>query len=119
MTTPPDKFFDVRITSRVDFADDLWKIRVVPSHAFHFTPGQYATLGVDNGAGLVERAYSIVSSPYEDEIEFFFELVPQGALTPLLYRLVPETRLQPEKWPRAGSRSTRPVATRTISFCPR
>ena len=90
MTTPsPEKFFDVRITERVDFADDLWMIRVVPSQEFHFAPGQYATLGVDNGQGLVERAYSIVSSPHEPEIEFFFELVPQGALTPLLYKLGP------------------------------
>ena len=52
MTTAPDKFFDVRITSRVDFADDLWMIRVVPTYDFHFAPGQYATLGVDNGSGL-------------------------------------------------------------------
>lgn len=57
MTTPsPEKFFDVRITERVDFADDLWMIRVVPAQEFHFAPGQYATLGVDNGQGLVERA---------------------------------------------------------------
>src|SRR6266581_4361480 len=27
------------------------------------------------------------SSPTEDEIEFFFELVPGGGLTPLLYKL--------------------------------
>jgi ferredoxin/flavodoxin---NADP+ reductase len=90
MTTPSaGKFFDVRITTRVDFADDLWMIRVEPGHEFRFAPGQYATLGVDNGKGLVERAYSIVSSPYEREIEFFFELVPQGELTPLLYKLGP------------------------------
>ncbi|MDQ3211745.1 MAG: ferredoxin--NADP reductase [Acidobacteriota bacterium] len=90
MTTPPaDKFFDVRITTRLDIADDLWLIRVDPGSAFNFVPGQYATLGVDVGKGLVERAYSIVSSPYEREIEFFFELVPQGELTPLLYRLRP------------------------------
>jgi ferredoxin--NADP+ reductase len=90
MTLPSaEKFFDVRITTRVDFADDLWMIRVEPLHEFHFAPGQYATLGVDNGSGLIERAYSIVSSPYEHEIEFFFELVPQGELTPLLYRLGP------------------------------
>jgi ferredoxin--NADP+ reductase len=97
MTTAPDKFFDVRITSRVDFADDLWMIRVVPAHDFHFAPGQYATLGVDNGSGLVERAYSIASSPYESEIEFFFELVPQGALTPLLYRLGPGDTIKARK----------------------
>ena len=90
MTTPsPEKFFDVRITTRVDFADDLWMIRVDPGRDFPYSPGQYATLGVDNGSGLIERAYSIVSSPYEREIEFFFELVPQGALTPLLYKLGP------------------------------
>ena len=88
-TAPADKFFDVRITTRVDIADDLWTIRVEPDVAYHFAPGQYATLGVDNGKGLVERAYSIVSSPYEREIEFFFELVPQGELTPLLHRLHP------------------------------
>jgi len=97
MTTAPDKFFDVRITSRVDFADDLWMIRVVPTYDFHFAPGQYATLGVDNGSGLVERAYSIASSPYEPEIEFFFELVPQGALTPLLYRLGPGDTIKARK----------------------
>ena len=97
MTTAPDKFFDVRITSRVDFADDLWMIRVVPAYDFHFAPGQYATLGVDNGSGLVERAYSIASSPYEPEIEFFFELVPQGALTPLLYRLGPGDTIKARK----------------------
>jgi ferredoxin--NADP+ reductase len=90
MTPPsPEKFFDVRITKRVDFADDLWMIRVAPTQEFRFAPGQYATLGVDNGHGLVERAYSIVSAPHEEEIEFFFELVPQGALTPLLYKLGP------------------------------
>ena len=35
----------------------------------------------------IERAYSLVSSPYEDTLEFFLELVPQGALTPHLYKL--------------------------------
>ena len=34
-----------------------------------------------------ERPYSIASSPHEKEIEFFFELVPNGELTPDLYTL--------------------------------
>ena len=34
-----------------------------------------------------ERAYSIVSSPYENEVEFFIELVPGGELTPQLHEL--------------------------------
>ena len=83
-----DKFYTARVTKRTDFAADLWSVRMNPGGEFKFSPGQYATLGCDRGDGkLVERAYSIVSSPYESELEFFFELVPEGALTPRLYKL--------------------------------
>src|SRR3954453_16937842 len=89
MSQSGDKFFQARILERVEFAADLWMIRVNPEFEFHFTAGQYANLGVDRGGTLIERAYSIVSSPYEPHLEFFFELVPQGELTPLLYELGP------------------------------
>jgi ferredoxin--NADP+ reductase len=90
MTTPAaDKFLRGRITERVDFAGDLWMIRVDPGVHFQFAAGQYATLGVETPRGLIERAYSIVSSPHEPQLEFFFELVPEGELTPLLYKLNP------------------------------
>jgi len=36
----------------------------------------------------VERAYSLVSSPCEGELEVFVELVPGGELTPLLHELL-------------------------------
>lgn len=89
MTVAADKFFQARIVQRAEFADDLWMIRVDPGTPFAFVAGQYATLGVQTEKGLIERAYSIVSSPHERELEFFFELVPQGELTPLLYKLGP------------------------------
>jgi ferredoxin--NADP+ reductase len=83
-----DKFYTARVTKRTDFAHDLWMVRMDPGGEFKFSPGQYATLGVERGDGKkTERAYSIVSSPYESELEFFFELVPEGALTPKLYQL--------------------------------
>lgn len=82
-----DKFYHARILKRVDFAEDLWMIRVDAGGPFSFKPGQYATLGVQAEPKRIERAYSIVSSPLENEIEFFFELVPQGELTPKLYQL--------------------------------
>ncbi len=87
MVTNDEKFFRARIVRRADFAPDLWMIRVHPGGQLAFSPGQYATLGVQNGDRRIERPYSIVSSPREEEIEFFFELVPDGALTPLLHRL--------------------------------
>ena len=81
-----DTFLRATITKRTEISNDLWVIRVDPGGQFSFTAGQYATLGVATAQGLVERAYSIVSSPYEQELEFFFELVHDGELTPLLYR---------------------------------
>jgi len=87
MSATDDKFYHPRISKRVDFAPDLWMIRVSPGGEFQFAPGQYATLGVEGPQKRSERPYSIVSSPYENEMEFFFELVPDGDLTPQLYKL--------------------------------
>jgi len=87
MDTLDEKFYRAKILTRTDFASDLWMIRVDPGGAFSFKPGQYATLGVQTEVKRIERAYSIVSSPLERELEFFFELVPNGALTPLLHKL--------------------------------
>jgi ferredoxin--NADP+ reductase len=82
-----DKHCIARILERRDFSEDLWMIRVDPGGPFSFKAGQYATLGVDHEGKRIERAYSIVSSPYEEGLEFFLELVPQGELTPKLYKL--------------------------------
>ncbi len=82
-----DRFFRARVTRRVDFADDLWMFRIQTGGEFKFVPGQFASLGVEKDGHRIERPYSIVSAPSEDEVEFFFELVPEGALTPLLHKL--------------------------------
>jgi ferredoxin--NADP+ reductase len=87
MALPTDKHFTAKIIERKDLSEDLWLIRVDPGGPFSFKAGQYATLGVDHEDKRIERAYSIVSSPYEEGLEFFIELVPQGALTPHLYKL--------------------------------
>jgi ferredoxin/flavodoxin---NADP+ reductase len=87
MPAPDDKFYRARISKRVDFAPDLWMIHVDFDGDFKFSPGQYATLGVEADGKRSERPYSIVSSPYEKGLEFFFELVPEGELTPKLYTL--------------------------------
>jgi len=87
MTAIDDKHYRAKITKRVDFAPGLWMIRIDPRAEFRFMPGQYATLGVHGEEKQWERPYSIASSPYENEIEFFFELVPNGELTPKIHTL--------------------------------
>jgi ferredoxin--NADP+ reductase len=86
MASNYDNPLPAEIVERRDLAPDLWTIRVRPSERLVFKPGQYATLGVREGEELIERPYSIVSSPLEDEVEFFFELVPGSGLTPKLHK---------------------------------
>ena len=87
MIISDEKYFRARITKRVDFGPDLWMFRIRTGGEFNFVPGQYATLAVEHEGKLIPRPYSIASSPSEDEVEFFFELVPNGALTPLLHKM--------------------------------
>ena len=85
MTHADDKHYRAWITHRVDLAPGLWMIRVRPEGEFRFVPGQYATLGLEGNGYRSERPYSICSAPHEKELEFFFELVPGGELTPQIY----------------------------------
>jgi ferredoxin/flavodoxin---NADP+ reductase len=94
MSASDDKFYHPKVTQRADLGPTLWMFRIRVEGDFKFNPGQYATLGIQDGDGKRwERPYSIVSSPSEPEVEFFFELVPGGDLTPLLYQLQPGDEL--------------------------
>ena len=85
-----DRYSPALLTERLDFTDDLARFCFRPEKALSFTPGQYATLGLENAKGkMIQRAYSIVSAPHEPELELFVELVEHGALTPLLWDLKP------------------------------
>lgn len=85
MQLNPEKHEQVEIIQRKNYAEDLWSIRVKPEHPLKFKPGQYATLGLEVDGSLIEKPYSIVSSPMEEDLEFFFERVPAGELTPPLH----------------------------------
>ncbi|MAF52267.1 MAG: ferredoxin--NADP(+) reductase [Chloroflexi bacterium] len=73
------------VLKRLEISSDLWLMWVAKPEGYDFKAGQYCTLGIDG----IERAYSIVSAPFEDTLELFVELVPppDGNLTPLLHRL--------------------------------
>jgi len=73
------------VISRRDITPELWIVRVQPEEKIAFQAGQYITVGLPGSSKLLERPYSVVSSPREPQIEFFLELVPHGELTPHLY----------------------------------
>ena len=73
-----------KLVERRDITDELWVIKLEPEEGpFKFKAGQYCTLGLDG----IERAYSIASAPHEPFLEIFVELVPEGELTPLMWRM--------------------------------
>ncbi len=73
-----------KLVSRRDVSEDLIVIKLEPQDGpFSFKPSQYCTLGLDG----IERAYSIVSAPHEPLLEIFVELVPEGQLTPRIFRM--------------------------------
>ena len=79
-----DSLPQAKLVYREDITEDLMVIKLEPLDGhFDFKPGQYCTLGREG----VERAYSIVSAPYESLLEIFVELVPEGELTPRMWRM--------------------------------
>ncbi|MBJ9723038.1 ferredoxin--NADP reductase [Acinetobacter calcoaceticus] len=69
-----------------------------PAH-FKFTAGQFARIGLKVGEELVVRAYSVVSSPFDETLEFFSIVVPDGAFTSNLQYLRVGDELYLEKIP--------------------
>ncbi|MEW5970372.1 MAG: ferredoxin--NADP reductase [Pseudomonadota bacterium] len=69
-----------------------------PAH-FKFTAGQFARIGLKVGEELVVRAYSVVSSPFDETLEFFSIVVPDGAFTSNLQHLKLGDELYLEKIP--------------------
>ena len=84
-----DKASVETVTSMRRWTDALFSFRTTRAADFDFVPGQFARLGLDDGSGILWRAYSIVSAPHEAELEYYAVLVPQGAFSPLLERLKP------------------------------
>jgi len=80
-------FYAGELIERKDVSDRLAVFRFYVAEALTFTAGQYTTIGISFDGKLIERPYSIVSSPYERSLEFFIELVPGGLLTPQLWKL--------------------------------
>ena len=94
MSASDDRFYRAKVAQRVDLGPTLWTVRLRVDGDFKFKAGQYATLCVQDADGKrCERPYSIVSAPFESEIEFFLELVPGGDMTPRLYKLQVEDEL--------------------------
>ena len=103
-----DNIQTVTVLSKTTWTPNLFSFTVSRPDSFKFTAGQFVRLGVNPSqlkyhqqqqgdtvndvpnAALNEdifRAYSIVSSPFDEVLEFFSIVIPDGAFTSQLQHL--------------------------------
>ena len=88
MTDSADKFTRQTLLEVNPLTPSLFTLRTTRDKGFRFRAGQFIKLGVTKADGsTVWRAYSVVSSPYDEFLEFFSIVVPGGEFTSELSRL--------------------------------
>jgi len=88
MTASAEKFTRQTLLDVQSLTPSLFTLRTTRDPGFRFTAGQFVRLGVNTADGsTVWRAYSIVSSPFDEHLDFFSIVVPGGEFTSQLSRL--------------------------------
>ncbi|PMX02142.1 ferredoxin--NADP(+) reductase [Pseudomonas sp. FW215-R2] len=88
MTASAEKFSRQTLLDVQPLTPSLFTLRTTRDAGFRFRAGQFARLGVTKADGsTVWRAYSMVSSPFDEFLEFFSIVVPGGEFTSELSRL--------------------------------
>lgn len=83
-------YYNSRLIRRVDLTESLCFVWVaMDGTPIDFAPGQYLTIGVESNGKIVQRPYSVASSPRRaaEGYEYYVRLVDGGLFTPLLWRL--------------------------------
>ena len=94
-----EKFSLEKVLSVHRWTNTLFSFTMTRPAHFKFTAGQFARIGLKVGDELVVRAYSVVSSPFDENLEFFSIVVPDGAFTSNLQHLQVGDELYLEKIP--------------------
>lgn len=92
-----EKFSLEKVLSVHRWTNTLFSFTMTRPAHFKFTAGQFARIGLKVGDELVVRAYSVVSSPFDETLEFFSIVVPEGKFTSNLQHLKVGDELYLEK----------------------
>lgn len=94
-----DKFSRETVLSVRRWTAKLFSFTLTRPANFRFSAGQFARIGLDIPTANIFRAYSIVSSPFDEVLEFFSIVVPDGAFSSQLQHLSAGDSLLLEKIP--------------------
>lgn len=92
-----DKATQETITEVRWWTDTLFSFKTTRNSDYRFAAGQYARLGLNCDGSMLWRAYSLVSAPHEDYLEYYGILVPGGAFTSMLKQIKPGDSIWTEK----------------------
>lgn len=88
MTASAEKYTRQTLLDVQPLTPSLFSLRTTRDAGFRFRAGQFARLGVTKADGsVVWRAYSMVSSPFDEHLDFYSIVVPGGEFTSELSRL--------------------------------
>lgn len=93
-----DKAISVKVLTKKVWSPNLFSFTTTRPDGFRFEAGQFVRLGLNPSTLIANknknatnerifRAYSLVSSPYDEFLEFFSVVVPDGAFTSQLQYL--------------------------------
>ncbi|MBU8538284.1 ferredoxin--NADP reductase [Falsiroseomonas tokyonensis] len=85
----PPGFFLERVLTVHHWTDRLFSFTCTRSPQFRFVAGQFAMIGLMVEGNPLVRAYSLVSAPWEEHLEFLSIKVQDGPLTSRLQHIVP------------------------------
>ena len=111
-----EKFSVEKVLSVHRWAHNLFSFTMTRPAHFKFTAGQFARIGLMIGDELVVRAYSVVSSPFDETLEFFSIVVPDGAFTSNLQHLKVGDELYLEKISNSNLNCSGKVGKTSSSF---
>ena len=85
----PPGFFLERVLTVHHWTERLFSFTCTRDPAFRFGAGQFAMIGLTVNSKPLVRAYSMVSAPWEEHLEFLSIKVQDGPLTSRLQHIVP------------------------------
>jgi ferredoxin--NADP+ reductase len=71
------------------WTENLFTLKTTRDPGFRFDSGEFAMMGLEVDGRPLLRAYSVVSAPYDEQLEFLSIKVPNGPLTSRLQHVKP------------------------------
>ena len=85
----PESLTAERVLEVEHYTDRLFRFRITRPASFRFRAGEFVMIGLRTEDRPLLRAYSIASPPWDDTLEFYSIIAPNGPLTSRLCRIKP------------------------------